>query len=180
MEQDVRLVKGRIFDIQKFSIHDGPGIRTIVFLKGCPLRCRWCCNPEGQNYAIETMRMAGKAEDRRRGYHGGGGDGHGPAGSSLLPAFRRRAHPFRRGGLCQPDFAAALLRAAKENGINTALESMACAPMEEIEKLLPWLDTYLCDVKHMDGRKARNLQERAMRGCWRISAGSHREGRQNW
>ena len=62
MEQDVRLVKGRIFDIQKFSIHDGPGIRTIVFLKGCPLRCRWCCNPEGQNYAIETMRMAGKAK----------------------------------------------------------------------------------------------------------------------
>jgi len=38
---------GRIFDIQRFSIHDGPGIRTTVFLKGCPLRCLWCHNPEG-------------------------------------------------------------------------------------------------------------------------------------
>jgi len=40
-------IRGRIFDIQRFSIHDGPGIRTTVFLKGCPLRCLWCHNPEG-------------------------------------------------------------------------------------------------------------------------------------
>jgi pyruvate formate lyase activating enzyme len=41
--------KGNVFNIQHYSLHDGPGIRTIVFLKGCPLRCRWCCNPESQN-----------------------------------------------------------------------------------------------------------------------------------
>jgi len=40
--------KGNIFDIQRFSVHDGPGIRTLVFFKGCPLRCRWCSNPESQ------------------------------------------------------------------------------------------------------------------------------------
>ncbi len=41
-------VKGTIFNIQRFSVHDGPGIRTVVFLKGCPLRCKWCANPESQ------------------------------------------------------------------------------------------------------------------------------------
>lgn len=40
---------GTIFNIQKFSVHDGEGIRTLVFFKGCPLRCRWCSNPESQN-----------------------------------------------------------------------------------------------------------------------------------
>ncbi|SFR16056.1 glycyl-radical enzyme activating protein [Desulfoscipio geothermicus] len=40
---------GRVFNIQKFSVHDGPGIRDVVFMKGCPLRCLWCCNPESQN-----------------------------------------------------------------------------------------------------------------------------------
>ncbi|WP_243343543.1 glycyl-radical enzyme activating protein [Anaerococcus sp. AGMB09787] len=47
--------KGIVFDIQKYSIHDGPGIRTIVFLKGCPLRCIWCSNPESQNTKPEIM-----------------------------------------------------------------------------------------------------------------------------
>ena len=44
-------MKATIFDIQRFSVHDGPGIRTTVFFKGCPLRCRWCHNPEGLSRA---------------------------------------------------------------------------------------------------------------------------------
>ncbi|EDS77536.1 pyruvate formate-lyase-activating enzyme [Clostridium botulinum C str. Eklund] len=47
--------KGIIFDIQSFSLHDGPGIRTLVFLKGCPLKCLWCANPEGQNLYPEIF-----------------------------------------------------------------------------------------------------------------------------
>ena len=46
---------GIVFNIQKFSIHDGPGIRTTVFLKGCPLRCKWCANPESQSFHREIM-----------------------------------------------------------------------------------------------------------------------------
>jgi pyruvate formate lyase activating enzyme len=44
-----------VFDIKEFAVHDGPGIRTTVFLKGCPLRCRWCHNPEGQSPLPEIM-----------------------------------------------------------------------------------------------------------------------------
>lgn len=45
----IKYMNGQIFDIQRFSLHDGPGIRTDIFLKGCPLRCKWCCNPESMN-----------------------------------------------------------------------------------------------------------------------------------
>lgn len=46
---------GLIFNIQKFSIHDGPGIRTTIFLKGCPLRCKWCANPESQSANVQIL-----------------------------------------------------------------------------------------------------------------------------
>ena len=48
--------KGTVFSMEEFSIYDGPGIRTTVFLKGCPLRCAWCHSPEGQNFADELLR----------------------------------------------------------------------------------------------------------------------------
>ena len=47
--------KGVVFDIQRFSVNDGPGIRSIVFLKGCPLSCLWCCNPESQRIEPDVM-----------------------------------------------------------------------------------------------------------------------------
>lgn len=49
------MTKGLIFNIQKFSIHDGPGIRTTIFLKGCPLRCKWCANPESQSANVQIL-----------------------------------------------------------------------------------------------------------------------------
>lgn len=55
--------EGIVFDIQRFSLHDGPGIRTIVFLKGCPLHCLWCSNPESQKFSQEIMFNAQKCID---------------------------------------------------------------------------------------------------------------------
>jgi pyruvate formate lyase activating enzyme len=55
-----RKILGTIFNIQRFSIHDGPGIRTLVLLKGCPLRCKWCSNPEGQNSNPELVFISNK------------------------------------------------------------------------------------------------------------------------
>jgi pyruvate formate lyase activating enzyme len=56
------MTEGVIFDIQRYSIHDGPGIRTVVFLKGCPLRCEWCSNPEGRNPVPELEFFASRCE----------------------------------------------------------------------------------------------------------------------
>ena len=132
--------KGRIFDVQRYSIHDGPGIRTIVFLKGCVLRCRWCCNPESQEYGIQTMKVLGKDKVI----------GRDVTVEEMIKVVEQDRPYYRRSGggltlsggesLCQPEFARDMLRAAKERGINTALESMACAPFETIETILPYLD----------------------------------------
>ncbi|WP_314725621.1 4Fe-4S cluster-binding domain-containing protein [Serratia ficaria] len=51
-------IMGRVFNIQRFSLHDGPGIRTVVFLKGCQMRCAWCANPEGIDCG-EVNRLTG-------------------------------------------------------------------------------------------------------------------------
>lgn len=153
--------KGRIFDIQRYSIHDGPGIRTIVFLKGCVLRCRWCCNPESQKYETEIMKVQGKDKIIGRDV---------TVLEALEEVEKDRAYYYRSGGgmtlsggecFCQPKFAAALLRGAKERGISTAVESMACVPWKDIENALPWLDTYLMDIKHMDSGKHKEFTGRS-------------------
>ena len=154
MEKEYLKVKGRIFDIQKYSIHDGPGIRTIVFLKGCPLRCKWCCNPESQSVEIQTMLQEGKPKVT----------GRDVSVQEVMAEVRKDMPHYRRSGggltlsggeaLLQPDFAQALLLAASEMGINTAMESTGFAPYEVIEnKILPWLDLYLMDIKHMSSAK---------------------------
>ena len=118
-------IKGRIFDIQRCSVHDGPGIRTIVFLKGCPLRCKWCCNPESQSHEIEEMVMSGKKKVVGKDV---------TAGEVIEEVERDQIFYKRSGGgitlsggesLMQADFASALLALAHEKGIYTAMESTA-------------------------------------------------------
>ncbi|MHC1728951.1 MAG: glycyl-radical enzyme activating protein [Syntrophobacteraceae bacterium] len=58
--QSDKLVSGLVFNVQKYSVHDGPGIRTIVFFKGCPLSCRWCSNPESQSFKTELAFNEGR------------------------------------------------------------------------------------------------------------------------
>lgn len=153
MSADYLQVKGRIFDIQKFSVHDGPGIRTIIFFKGCVLQCRWCCNPESQRYDIETMMVGGKEKVI----------GRDVTVEEVLEEIDRDRTFYRRSGggvtlsggeaLCQPEFGSALLLACKENGYHTAMESMGCADFRTIQRYLPNLDLYLMDIKHTDPRK---------------------------
>lgn len=160
MTRDYLQTKGRIFDIQRYSIHDGTGIRTICFLKGCVLRCKWCCNPESQEYGIQEMVVNGKTKVIGRDV---------TVEEVMETVEKDRPYYVRSGGgltlsggesLCQPQFARDLLHAAKAVGINTAMESMGCAKWEVIEEILPYLDHYLMDIKHMDGEKHKRFTGR--------------------
>ena len=144
---------GRIFNIQRFSIHDGPGIRTIVFFKGCYMRCAWCSNPESQSKEIETLIEGGKAKTV----------GRDVTVKDIMPEILADLPYYRRSGggvtlsggevLCQAEFARDLLKECKNAGLHTAIESAASSSYDKIEMLLPYLDLYLMDIKHMDSKK---------------------------
>ena len=144
---------GRIFNIQRFSIHDGPGIRTIVFFKGCFLRCAWCCNPESQKREIEIMNENGKEKTV----------GRDVTVEELLPEILSDMPYYRSSGggvtlsggeiLCQSEFAKELLIACKNAGINTAVETTSYASFGTIRELLPYIDYYLMDIKHTNSEK---------------------------
>ena len=150
IENDYLNIKGRIFDIQKFSVHDGPGIRTIIFLKGCFFRCRWCCNPESQNFEIEKMKVNGKIKSI----------GEDITVKEVLSEIEKDRAYYRRSGggvtlsggecLFQPDFAYGILKGCKELGINTAIETTACTNFSVIERILPEVDYVLMDIKHIN------------------------------
>lgn len=151
--EDYMKARGRIFDIQKYSIHDGPGIRTIIFFKGCALRCRWCCNPESQLFDIQTMMFEGKEKIM----------GQDVSVEELMPIIKQDIFYYNRSGggvtlsggeaMLQPNFGPHLLRACHEYGINTAIETTGFASWEIIQKYLPHLDYVLMDIKHMNSQK---------------------------
>ena len=142
--------RGRLFNIQKFSINDGPGIRTTVFFKGCPLRCGWCANPESQNrYARITDAMADPAYCGRA-YTVG----------EVMAVVRQDIDFYIESGggmtlsggeaLQQADFAAALIDAAHAEGIHAAVETTGCVAPEVFRAFLPHPDLFLYDFKHYD------------------------------
>ena len=198
---------GKIYDIQGFSVQDGPGVRTTVFLKGCPLRCPWCHSPESQRFETELNWMSirclglekcGKCLDvcphdcitrgettvnalgeeivfpevdktscdecgkcatacKATALYMCGDD------KTVDEVMHRieRDKPFYEdsgggvtvsGGEClsQPDFTAELLRRCKALGVSTAVDTTGFVPWETIERVLPYTDMFLYDLKCMD------------------------------
>ena len=194
----------KAFDIQGYSVHDGPGIRQTIFMQGCPLKCIWCHSPESQSFDSRIIWLSAKcigclkctescptgartavlpqSEDDRlkivcdwdKCTDCGACEKACPTGAlyycgvdrSIDDLMRRieREVPYygKSGGgvtasggeaLCQPDSVAELFRRCKELNISTAADTCGFVPYKNIEKVLPYTDLFLYDIKHMDSQK---------------------------
>lgn len=147
--------KGTVFSIEEFAIHDGPGIRTTVFLKGCPLRCAWCHNPEGISPAPQYM-------DRRDGRTV---CGYEVASDELVGKLLRNKEIYliNNGGvtltggepLLQGAFAAEVLAGLRAEGVHTAVETSGYAAPDVFRRVTAQCDLVLFDVKHTDPQQHR-------------------------
>ncbi|MBM3239715.1 glycyl-radical enzyme activating protein [Candidatus Poribacteria bacterium] len=188
-------VKGLVFNIQKFAVHDGPGIRTTVFLKGCPLHCWWCHNPEsikgrkelvlfdnkcigcGECFKVCPNKAHEVLPDGKRVYHkeicvlcGKCTDicyaealvmeGKEMTVEEVMVELRKDI-PFyenSNGGitlsggepLFQHEFTLAILKQCKSEGLHTALDTSGQVPWRVYERVLPYVDLVLYDLKHID------------------------------
>ena len=138
-------VTSPIFEIQRFSIHDGPGIRTTVFLRGCPLRCAWCQNPEGLDAVDSPLAERWGAEVVRdvcadRTYFEVSGGGVTLSGGEPLRDAAR---------------ALALLQAARAEGLHTCVQTCGAVPTSTMLAVLPLVDLFQFDLKHVDEGKHR-------------------------
>ena len=187
-------MKALISDIKHFAVHDGDGIRTTVFFKGCPLKCVWCHNPESIDFKPRVAYYENKCigcgeciSVCSSGAHKITQDGHiferdlcvacgkcekaclGEAlkfygkemtVDELLPILLEDKDFYETSGggvtlsggecLCLADFCAELLQMLKKEGINTAVDTCGYVPKESIDKVLPYTDTFLYDIKAID------------------------------
>lgn len=193
-------VRGIVFDIQRYSLHDGPGLRTNVFLKGCGLNCRWCSNPEAKQPQPEiafferTCFLCGDCVpvcpeaailmvddqliwDRSKCNQCGNCaevcTAHSfsmigtemTAGAVVAEVLRDAPFYTGSGGMTltggeptlQPEFGEAVLCLCKEEGVNTAIETCGAVRWQNIERLLPFLDMVLFDLKHVDPARHRQF-----------------------
>jgi pyruvate formate lyase activating enzyme len=135
----------RVFDVQRFSVHDGPGIRTTVFLAGCPLRCAWCHNPEGFSpRGGAPMSPAAIVQEvlRDRAFYDVSGGGLTISGGEPLLSIA----PVR-----------ALLKEAKRHGLHTCVQTSGAVPEEHVSAVLGLVDLFQLDLKHMDPARHRAL-----------------------
>jgi pyruvate formate lyase activating enzyme len=135
----------RIFNLQRFSIHDGPGIRTTVFMSGCSLRCVWCQNPEAFQdacvYTLSPQTVIAEVLKDIDYYKTSGGGLTVSGGEPLL----------------NTDMVVALLTEAKQHKLHTCVQTSGSVPQKNIEAALSLTDLFQFDLKHMDSGRHREL-----------------------
>ncbi|MBM3071647.1 [formate-C-acetyltransferase]-activating enzyme [Enterobacter sp. RHBSTW-00994] len=172
---DTRADVARIFNIQRYSLNDGQGIRTVVFFKGCPHKCPWCANPESISPKIETVRRESKCLHCATCLR--------DADECPSGAFERIGRDitldeleyevmkddvfFRSSGggvtlsggevLMQAPFATRLLQRLRRYGLHTAIETAGDAPLSRLLPLARQCDEVLFDLKMMDPDQANSI-----------------------
>ena len=147
-----------VFDIKRFAVHDGPGIRTTVFLKGCPLSCWWCHNPESQSIKPVTVnierKLNGKSVAGKKVY------GESMEAEAVLTTLLKDVHFYEESGggvtfsggepLMQAEGLKLLLKGSKQHGLHTTVDTCGYARQEQYEEIMEMTDLFLFDLKHMD------------------------------
>jgi pyruvate formate lyase activating enzyme len=151
MNSQRREISGTIFDIQTYSIHDGPGIRTTVFMKGCPLRCPWCQNPESQSARPERLRDP-DGSVRVIGRSATAGEVFDEVAKDAIFYRRSGGGVTLSGGepLAQPRFAEVILGLCREAGFHTALDTTGHGKWSLLRGVFELCDLVLFDLKHLD------------------------------
>ena len=165
------MMKATIFEIKRFAVHDGDGIRTTVFFKGCPLRCVWCHNPEGLSgkpqEAHYEHKCIGCGECQKESFSVENciGEARVLYGKEitvdeLLPLLLEDKDFYENSGggvtlsggecLVQADFCSGLLKRLKEKGIHTAVDTCGFVSKEALNKVIPYTDVFLYDLKAYD------------------------------
>ena len=169
-----------VVNVQRFSLHDGPGVRTTLFFKGCPLKCLWCHNPESQSFGPEIMFFPDRCVSCGRCREACPElSGNGPAGAEACAfdakmlvgeaytaeelfqiALRDQGlYDQTSGGVTlsggevmaqDTGFLVELLTLLKNRGVHVAIDTCGFAPWEKFEKILPLSDLFLYDLKALD------------------------------
>ncbi|SKA78690.1 pyruvate formate lyase activating enzyme [Caloramator quimbayensis] len=173
-------MKAMIFNIQRYSLHDGEGIRTVIFFKGCPLTCPWCSNPESQKLEKEIMRRQSLCIgcSSTNCYKCNKDPKDCPTGAlerigkemtlrEVLDEVNKDAVFFDSTGggvtlsggepLLQGEFIVELLKELKKIGIHTAIETTGMGRQDIIIEMSKHIDTVLWDFKIMDKRLAKEV-----------------------
>ena len=144
-----------VFDIKRFAVHDGPGIRTTVFMKGCPMDCWWCHNPESRSSMPEEVtytRVLGDREVESKKVYG-----KSMTIQQVMDEIVKDEIFFEESGggvtfsggepLYQPEGLLELLKQCKKNGLHTAVDTCGYAKWNSLEKAMSFTDLFLYDLK---------------------------------
>lgn len=147
---------GIIFDIKKYAIHDGPGIRTTVFFKGCSMGCQWCHNPESKRFGVEDFTV----HDRAKKITKAETVGYEISVDEILEIIKKDSVFYDESGggvtfsggepTLQPEFLLEVLKACKAEGIHTVVDTCGEASWKRFEQIVNYVDLFLFDLKLID------------------------------